>query len=256
MKQRNYFFTFIIAIFLIVSGCASTTPLIKASTKGDSLAVQTLIESGADINEPDSNGYTPLMNAIWSENTEIVKALINKGADINAKDKNGYTAFLHSDNYEIAKLLVDNGADVNVQDNKGMTKLHLVAQAYGDKNAFRIAEYLLDKNANTTVKDKKGWTAFRYAIYSKNINMVALLRKKTGTQEVVESLTLPESLGQDSLFKPEEYIFDVPTNKEQNFKIALDDCNLLIFSTESLSARVTKILIFNPDAYKVLYVTK
>ena len=79
MKHRNFIFAFVMAIFLIVFGCGSTTPLIKASTKGDSLAVQQLINKGANINEPDSNGTTPLMHAILNRKPDVAKYLIESG---------------------------------------------------------------------------------------------------------------------------------------------------------------------------------
>lgn len=69
MKHRNSFFAFIIAIFLIVIGCATVpkTPLIVASTKGEALAVKKLISEGANINEPDSKGHDALFYAIEYE---------------------------------------------------------------------------------------------------------------------------------------------------------------------------------------------
>jgi hypothetical protein len=129
MKHSNLFFAFIIAIFLFVTGCASTTPLIKASANGDSLAVQKLINEGANINEPDSKGYTPMMHAVLSGNIETVKTLLNKGADINARDKeSGNTAVLWALSYgyfDIAKLLIEKGADINVKSPEGETVLDL-----------------------------------------------------------------------------------------------------------------------------------
>ena len=128
MKHSNLFFAFIIAIFLIISGCASTTPLIKASKEGDSLAVQKLVDAGANINEPDSEGYTPLMNAVWAGKIETVKVLLNKGADINAKDNYGVTPLMHAileRRVEISKYLIKSGADINVKNPKGETILDI-----------------------------------------------------------------------------------------------------------------------------------
>ena len=129
MKHSNLFFAFIIVIFLIVSGCASTTPLIKASANGDSWAVQKLIYEGANINEPDSSGYTPVMHAVLSGNIETVKTLLNAGADVNARDKeSGNTALLWALSYgyfDIAELLIGKGADTNVKSPEGETVLDL-----------------------------------------------------------------------------------------------------------------------------------
>lgn len=267
MKHRNLFFALTITILLIVSGCASTTPLIKASTKGDALAVQKLLDEGANVNEPDSYGTTPLMHAIQYQNIETIESLIKKGANINVKDKYGNTALHYAayssnykiikllidieadvnvkdvggttpldacvSNYEGAKLLIDNGANINAQDKTGLTALHYIAQTYNDKNALMVAEYLLSKNADTTLKDENGWTALRLAIYSKNVDIIALIRKKTNWSEGIESLSMDEALRSASYYKPESNMFDVPADKERAYKLAVTDCNLIIIPNKT-----------------------
>jgi hypothetical protein len=235
MKHRNLIFAFVVAIFLIVSGCASTTPLIKASKEGDSLAVQKLIDAGVNINEPDSKGMTPLMHAIQYQNKEAVDTLIKKGADVNIKDKYGYTALYYAviySNLKIVKLLIENGANINAQDSLGATALHSFVQTYNDENALMIAEYLLSKNADTTVKDKNGWTVLENAIYYRNIDMVALIRKNTGWKQEIESSTFgdafDEALKNPSSYKPAKDMYDVPADKEHVYKKAIIDCNLII----------------------------
>ena len=141
MKHRNLFFAFVISTFLIVSGCASTTPLIKASKNGDSLAVQKLIDEGANINEPDSSGYTPLFNAVYYGQLEVVKILISKGANLESKDLSGMTPLVSASYYSynspnaanITKLLIKSGANINVKSPEGETVLDLALScAQGD----------------------------------------------------------------------------------------------------------------------------
>jgi uncharacterized protein len=226
MKHRN-FFTFIISILLIISGCAST-PLMKASENGDTYTTEKLIKEGAKINEQDSNGYTPLMYAAWSGKTEIVKLLINKGADVNKRDNNSYTPLLwatYCRHLDVAKLLIDNGADINAQDATGSTALQ-----YTD--SLMLTQYLLDRNADTTLKNAKGWTALRQSIYDKNIGKVALIRKKTNWQEEIYSLTSEEKIGR-SVYEPEKDMFDVPPEKERAYKLATHDCNTMLFKNVS-----------------------
>lgn len=108
MQQRNYFFIFIIVTFLIIFGCASTTPLIKASASGDSLIAKKLISEGANINQTDSNGATPLIYAVQSGNLETVRTLLIMGADINKRDNSGSDALVYATYYgyhNVAKLL-------------------------------------------------------------------------------------------------------------------------------------------------------
>jgi len=147
MKYRNLIFAFVIATFLIVSGCASTTPLIKASIKGDSLAIQKLIDAGANINEPDSSGYTALFYAVEYGQLEVVKSLISKGANIESKDSLGMTPLVfaaywgynspNADN--IIKLLIKSGANIKAMSPEGETVLDFaLSSAKGD-----IIDYLI-----------------------------------------------------------------------------------------------------------------
>jgi ankyrin repeat protein len=181
MKQGNYYFIFIIAIFLILSGCASTTPLIKASTKGDSLAVQKLINDGANINEQDSAGVTPLMYAVSNGDYKLVKMLIDKGADVKVKDKYGYTAFHYAINYdvnyEITKLLMD--VDVNAQDGEGRTPLmNSICKGKTD-----LVKKLIESGVDIRIKDKKGYDALFYAVDYRDIELIKTLIGKGANLE-------------------------------------------------------------------------
>lgn len=137
MKHRNLIFAFIITIFLIVSGCASTTPLIKASINGNSLAVQKLIDAGANINEPDSKGYNALFYAIEQGQLEIVKILIGKGANLESKDLQGltpltfavYYTFPNPNSIDVIKLLIKSGANINAKNHEGDTVLDFALSA-------------------------------------------------------------------------------------------------------------------------------
>jgi ankyrin repeat protein len=97
MKYRLTFFAFVIFACLMTVSCATVkSPLITASSKGDSITVQKLVKDGANINEADANGYTPLIYAVWSGNIEVVKTLLSLGADVNQKDKSGCSAVYYA----------------------------------------------------------------------------------------------------------------------------------------------------------------
>jgi len=219
---------FVCAFFLFISGCATTTPLMKASENGDTYTTEKLIKEGAKINEQDSNGYTPLMYAAWSGKTEVVKLLINKGADVNKRDNKSYTPLLwatYCRHLDLAKLLIDNGADINAQDATGSTALH-----YTD--SLMLTQYLLDRNVDTALKNGQGWTALRQSIYDKKIGKVALIRKKTNWQGEIYPLTSEEQIGR-SVYEPEKDMFDVPSDKERAYKLAMHDCNSMLFKNVS-----------------------
>ena len=92
MRAIYFGFVFIITALLITTGCAAKSPLITASSKGDSVTIQKLVKEGANINEADEKGYTPLIYAVWSGNIEVVKTLLSLGANINQKDTSGSSA--------------------------------------------------------------------------------------------------------------------------------------------------------------------
>jgi ankyrin repeat protein len=158
MKHRNSFFAFMITILLIVSGCASTSPLIEASKNGDSLAVQKLLNEGANINEPDSNGATPLIHAIWKKKTEVAKYLIQSGAEVKDKDKNGWSALTYAIFYkqhDLMKIILDKGVDIESRDYLGETALVYAALRTAD---FDAAKMLIKAGADANAKSYEGET--------------------------------------------------------------------------------------------------
>lgn len=174
MKYKLFCFLYISSAFLILSGCAAKSPLIRASSSGDSATVQKLINEGANVNEPDSRGYTPLMHAVWSRDVETVQVLLNKGVDVNAKDKNGYTALLWASSYglnDIAKHLIAKGADVNVKGNDNSTPYFLAVQT----NNTELAELLISKGADKNVEGIVGTTNILSAVHENNAELVKLL---------------------------------------------------------------------------------
>jgi ankyrin repeat protein len=272
MKHRNLFFAFITTILFIFSGCAAQTPLIKATSSDDSLAVQKLINEGANINEPDRRGMTPLMYATQYDNIEMVEALIKKGADVNIKDKEGCTPLYYAvstGNLKLVKMLIDKGADVNLGDKYKRTPLMNVAynsidmvklllesgadvnaRDYAGKTALMFAsspvivEMLIDKGADVYAKSNEGYTVLQDAYYLKDIEKVAIIRKKTNWKEQSESSGLYEALKTPSFYKPEPNMFDVPKDKELAYNTAVYDCNHL-----SITGKTGLLIATGPVGY-------
>ena len=97
MKYRLTIFAFLICTYLMTVCCATVkSPLITASSKGDSVTIQKLVKEGANVNETDEKGYTPLIYAVWSGNIEVVKTLLSLGANVNQKDTSGCAAAYHA----------------------------------------------------------------------------------------------------------------------------------------------------------------
>ncbi len=64
------------------------------SVRSDNILIaKDLIKKGADVNAPDSIGWTPINLAAFYGRTEIAQALITAGVDVNTTD--GRSAPLH-----------------------------------------------------------------------------------------------------------------------------------------------------------------
>jgi len=51
-----------------------------------------LLDKGADVDAPESEGHTPLMKAAQYGHTEAVLMMIARGAEVEKLDKHGHTA--------------------------------------------------------------------------------------------------------------------------------------------------------------------
>jgi len=169
----------------------------KTVLKGDIEAVEEMINSGVDINQPDKKGIFPLGIALREGYTSIVdlllksgavvnpetqisgsylhglcaqqwqvaemaRSLIKYGAEIDLKDKNGATPLFFAvmeGKTELAKVLIDAGANINTTDNFGAGLL-AVALAKGH---WEMAEFLAIHNINPNFKSQNGNTAAHMA---------------------------------------------------------------------------------------------
>jgi len=117
---------------------------------GRELAVQLLLEKGANLEAPSDHG-TPLVVAALYGYEGTVKLLLEKGAQLEARNKYGGTplSVATMNGYEgIVKLLIDRGANIEGKDKKGNTPLMCGAR----QNNWRIVEFLLWKGADVEAR--------------------------------------------------------------------------------------------------------
>ena len=110
----------------------------KAAVKaGDVVALETLLDAGADVDAHDTHGQTALMNAARDGYAPMVRLLIARGADLNHTAKYNLSALMLAvinGRDAIVGLLVDAGADLTIRGSgapgfAGKTALDLAVSA-------------------------------------------------------------------------------------------------------------------------------
>lgn len=177
------------AIFLLVrmaAGQSLDDQLLHAADIGDFVAVQTLLQQGANVEakatDGSYSGWTALLLATNSNHIDVVKLLLDKGANIEAKTPprdNGWPALIiasYAGHTDLIKLLLDRGADIEVRDSGGKTALMTAVESvYGKTEAV---ELLINKGANLEAKDKDGNTALILMAVDGKTDSVRLLLDK------------------------------------------------------------------------------
>src|SRR5438270_7749392 len=74
---------------LVVAAAPRDTRLADAAERGDRVAVQQLIRSGAEVNSAQGDGTTALHWAAAKEDAEIAKMLLAAGANVKAVTREG-----------------------------------------------------------------------------------------------------------------------------------------------------------------------
>jgi ankyrin repeat protein len=144
----------------IVLGADS--PLVDAIHRGDRVALQEALASGADPNARDETGSTALMHAAAFGSTADVRALVDAGASVNAANAHGSTALMWgADDPAKVRLLLDRGASPQARATDRTTAL-LVAARLGSIESMRL---LIARGADpmTTAADAAALLRVAYA---------------------------------------------------------------------------------------------
>jgi ankyrin repeat protein len=144
---------------------------------GRELAVQLLLEKGADIEAQCAKGTALVVAALYGyEGT--VKVLLEKKANIEARNKYGNTALnvaVVNGYTGIVQLLLEKGANIEAKDNEGNTPLMAAAR----HERSMIIELLLARGANADARN------------SRSANAVELLQSRRAARAVtLENFTV------------------------------------------------------------------
>ncbi len=253
--------------------------LIKASTNGDFLTVQTLVNTkGIDINAR-YNGDTALVNASFAGHldivkellshkdininktgnlnvtpligasvqgyTEIVKELLKHSPKLNKQDKYGYTALMYAaeKGYKsIVHELVINGADVTiVKKNKVVGINNALLLAYNN-NHRDITMELLKAELHRNLSDLltlENYKSKYYNAIDESKNTLLMLASKKGDIEIVNFLV---NINKEQTKLGKAIIPIVDINKKD-----FDNNTALMFAADNGYLDVVETLLNQPE---------
>ena len=124
----------------------ATIKMLVDQVSEDSYAqkLESLIQSRADINKVNADGYNALYIATEKGQIHAVRVLLQHRADVRATGKDTKLSCLHAaaasgGNTEIIRCLIATGADIDALDSSNRSLLHLAAKK-GNKNIIDIPE--------------------------------------------------------------------------------------------------------------------
>ena len=134
--------------------CVGMSAIHAAAAKGQTKAVQWLIQNGLSINAHTAVGDTPLIVAVMGGHRETVEHLLENDADVAAVNADGDSA-LHRAVSEgaqnIVRLLLQWGASLTLKNREGLSAVQ-VADEKGDTQIIDILTRHADRASLTLMK--------------------------------------------------------------------------------------------------------
>jgi len=151
---------------------AAGLQLAEAARQQDMPTVRTLVERGADLNVPSSNGTPALHWAVHFNDLQVARLLLDHGADVNESNRYGLTP-LHvaaAAGYgPLVGLLLQAGASVDTRAKNGETALMMAAR----KGCQICVHELLAHHANANAQEPKlGQTALMLGAWTGDVKVV------------------------------------------------------------------------------------
>jgi ankyrin repeat protein len=170
MKKLLYIF-----LFIGFSAFAQEKTIFDIARNGTIDEMKSLHKANPDIiNTINENKSSPLILACYRGNTEVALYLIDNVKDVNYNSEMGTAlmAAVVKGKTDLIHTLLHKGANINLTDAQGTTALMYAVQF---KN-IEIIKLLLAHKADKTKVNKDGKTAFEYAAFSGDEQIINLLK--------------------------------------------------------------------------------
>ena len=129
--------------------------------------LQAIISHDGDVNATNANNVTVLMKACAERNKDVINVFLNAGADPSVADAAGDTWFHYAaQNHrhpEVLQAIISHGVDLNATNKKNVTAL-MKGCKKGNKEVINV---LLNAGADPNIADANGDTWFHYAAQNK-----------------------------------------------------------------------------------------
>lgn len=181
-----------LAGFLSAAVPSADEPIVDAARNGDSAAVMSLIQQGANVNAAAGDGMTALHWASQRGDAGVVAALISAGATVDPPTRIGEYTPLHlasrGGHTSVVMHLLDAGSNANATTtSSGVTPLHLAAAAIGDGQAVAA---LLDHGADpNALEASSGQTPLMFAAGANRASAVEKLLRR-GADPAIQTVVV------------------------------------------------------------------
>lgn len=172
MLKKNYLFILLLTINIVFS---QNSECFDVARKGNLSDIKLLFEKNNSIvNSIDSNGSSMLILSCYRGNVNVAKFLIDNGADLNYISNNGTAlmACVFKSEFQLVDELIKKLVNLDLTDVNGVTALMLAVQF---KNVEMVKK-LVSAGAEKKIKCKQDKTAFEYAVFSNNEEIINLLK--------------------------------------------------------------------------------
>ena len=115
----------------LVSG---TTPLLAAAKGGHTRCIEVLLEYGADVNQPNEEGWTPLMAAVRFANRDTTRLLLKHNADARVQLKGRPIVDLANSYFVVQDLEKATGRDKEIEEEERQAE-EAIARARAEEEA-------------------------------------------------------------------------------------------------------------------------